>query len=633
MRSSSWKNRTQSKSSRSLAATLGAALVALTLNACVGTPTTPTTGKLRFVDGGTQLEVPALWADPNTGEGGIEPASVWVDPTRADPDLAYEVNLTDVQAKGGGAQWQAATSSAAALATLVSGQNPNQVAYKFAISGPIDGPSAGALLTVGALAALQQHELTPGVTMTGTISPDGSIGPVGLVEPKLRAAAAAGYTTVVLPAMATEVVDPDTDTTVDTESYASALGLEVKYVRSIGEAYIAFTGQTIITDTPTTQFAFADFAELNATRTEVAKALQADVAERLSQLSDAPPIVSEQLSLSEQASEAGDVTTAFALAVDALQLLETWRGQRDFQQLERASGVGVAREQLLQQVRSQLAAVSHQIDEAAAHPKLTDPSRSLALPGALSWLTYGQAILTSLELALQNDSLDAQPEVLASYAGLAAEVSAEAQTVFPLTVVVLLAVPETPLPDAAPSQTFQTGYNNFLIEAGDANLNYLREVHRIQDSKSRVTDLLPVVTELAAEAEAIQPQADTLAQEIKDSAVAMSYYVTTMSLVTSVQGFGSADLWLSREEKSVGNLSYLTESINESLTLTRLKADLLLEDDFNAGYPLWSAEWGAAAFRELTAKDRNAAGASLALNELWFDSITVLMMSAYVNDH
>lgn len=599
------------------------------LTACSGTPTS---GKLQQVDGGIKIEVPALWADPNTGNSGIEPATVWVDTNRTGDDQAYEVNLTDLEAKGGGAQWQAATSSAAAFATMLSGQNPSRVAYKFEITGPIDGPSAGGILTVGALAALNQQDLKSHVTMTGTISPDGSIGPVGLIGAKLKAAAAAGYTTVVLPAIVTEIVDPDTQTKTDTEEYARNLGITVEFVRSVAEAYSAFTGSSIFSTTPTTRFQFDNFPELNTARQATTESLQADVSERLSQLSGAPSLVSEQLSNSVAAAESGDQATAFALAVDALQVFETWRGQSEFQLIQSEIGIDSAREQLRQQVLTKLSMVNQQINEAVSDSELADPARSLAIPGALAWLTYGQAILSSLATALQDPTLNSQPLLLEEYAGLASEVVAESELVFPLTVEILLTVPESPQAPSQPSQVFQSGYNNFLIEAGNANLNYLRTVLDIPQTNSRVTDLTPVVIWLSAQGEAINPQAESVAQEMKDSAIAMSYFVTTMSLVTALQVVGGADLWLDREERSIGSLEYLNVAVDESLTLTRLKADELLAADMNAGYPLWSAEWGAAAYGELAAKDRTAAGASLALNELWFDAVTVMMMSAYVSD-
>lgn len=63
----------------------------------------------------------------------------------------------------------------------------------------IGGPSAGGVLAVGAIAALKGWEINPRVYMTGTINPDGSIGPVGGVPEKARAAAERGGTLFLFP--------------------------------------------------------------------------------------------------------------------------------------------------------------------------------------------------------------------------------------------------------------------------------------------------------------------------------------------------------------------------------------------------------------------------------------------------
>lgn len=64
----------------------------------------------------------------------------------------------------------------------------------------IGGPSAGATLAVGAIAALNAWEVRPDVLMTGTISPDGTVGPVGGVAEKAKAASDAGMRRFLFPA-------------------------------------------------------------------------------------------------------------------------------------------------------------------------------------------------------------------------------------------------------------------------------------------------------------------------------------------------------------------------------------------------------------------------------------------------
>lgn len=54
-------------------------------------------------------------------------------------------------------------------------------------AGVIEGPSAGAALTLATIAVLEDKPLNPDVAITGTINPDGSIGPVGGILEKAKA--------------------------------------------------------------------------------------------------------------------------------------------------------------------------------------------------------------------------------------------------------------------------------------------------------------------------------------------------------------------------------------------------------------------------------------------------------------
>ncbi|HVL48747.1 MAG TPA: S16 family serine protease [Candidatus Thermoplasmatota archaeon] len=64
----------------------------------------------------------------------------------------------------------------------------------------IGGPSAGAVMTVAAVAALKNWTVNQSVMMTGAVDPDGGVGPVGGVAAKAFAAAQAGATLFLFPA-------------------------------------------------------------------------------------------------------------------------------------------------------------------------------------------------------------------------------------------------------------------------------------------------------------------------------------------------------------------------------------------------------------------------------------------------
>jgi uncharacterized protein len=63
----------------------------------------------------------------------------------------------------------------------------------------IGGPSAGAAITVATIALLENKSLNQSVMMTGTINSDGSIGPVGEIVSKAKAAKDVGATLFLVP--------------------------------------------------------------------------------------------------------------------------------------------------------------------------------------------------------------------------------------------------------------------------------------------------------------------------------------------------------------------------------------------------------------------------------------------------
>src|SRR3972149_7032809 len=65
--------------------------------------------------------------------------------------------------------------------------------YSIETTAPvIEGPSAGAALTIATIAALENKPLNKSVMITGTINADGTIGDVGAVSAKANAAKDAG---------------------------------------------------------------------------------------------------------------------------------------------------------------------------------------------------------------------------------------------------------------------------------------------------------------------------------------------------------------------------------------------------------------------------------------------------------
>ena len=103
-----------------------------------------------------------------------------------------------------GIVFQDAANTAVEVARNRTGKDLSGSDVIFSIEAPgevpaVDGPSAGALMCLLALADLDEKTLNPDVTLTGTIEGDGRIGAIGGVEQKAQAAKQAGKTLLLLP--------------------------------------------------------------------------------------------------------------------------------------------------------------------------------------------------------------------------------------------------------------------------------------------------------------------------------------------------------------------------------------------------------------------------------------------------
>jgi predicted S18 family serine protease len=94
---------------------------------------------------------------------------------------------------------------AASVAAQLLGINDSQCDFFVKIGGDlgdaeaIDGPSAGAAMAILAISALSNATILPGLAITGTIEPDGSIGGVGGVSTKAKAVAESGGRVFITP--------------------------------------------------------------------------------------------------------------------------------------------------------------------------------------------------------------------------------------------------------------------------------------------------------------------------------------------------------------------------------------------------------------------------------------------------
>ncbi len=184
----------------------------------------------------------AVFEGPDGAKGGIIEFTTTVEPGTSGK---VAVGMLEGEVFGTGSQWRVAGwSSALAAGSLL---NLNLADYRISheVDGRVDGPSVGALMTVATLAAFLGDTVDPKVTMTGTINPDFTVGPVGGIPLKLQAAAKAGKTVMLVPLGQRVQQDPNTGGFVDVIAEGKALGVDVREVGDVYAAYEAFTGQRL----------------------------------------------------------------------------------------------------------------------------------------------------------------------------------------------------------------------------------------------------------------------------------------------------------------------------------------------------------------------------------------------------
>lgn len=112
--------------------------------------------------------------------------------------------------------------TAKSVAEQITNQNLNNYDFIYTINAnatTIEGPSAGAALTIATIAAIENKTLNSTVMITGTINPDGTIGQVGGIVEKAIAAKEIGAELFLVPG------GQSTQTLYNSQRYCNKVGI------------------------------------------------------------------------------------------------------------------------------------------------------------------------------------------------------------------------------------------------------------------------------------------------------------------------------------------------------------------------------------------------------------------------
>ena len=158
--------------------------------------------------------------------------------TRTESAAPLRVSFSEDMPSGIGATIRNSLWKAALIAALQNASTLQGVSISLGFSGRYDGPSAGAVMCLAIMSALDGRVFPDDFAMTGALLPDGTVGLVGDVAEKLKAAAGnPKIKRVAIPAFESFVRIADEEW-VDLFEYGRSLGLEVRPVESIFDAYI-----------------------------------------------------------------------------------------------------------------------------------------------------------------------------------------------------------------------------------------------------------------------------------------------------------------------------------------------------------------------------------------------------------
>lgn len=590
----------------------GIAVVALTSAVLVSAPA----ASVGAAGDARTVEVPALWAGTDARgrpSSGIERATVT---TRETPAPRFEVDLRSVKARGAGPQWVAASAVAAAVGMLYAGNDPRVYGATYSITGPIDGPSAGAILTVGTLAALRGDRLDGKVTMTGTISPDGTVGVVGLILSKLKAAARAGFDTVLIPYGTQRQFDGERE--VDAVAFGRERGLDVRVVEDVVEAYRVFTGKTLVPRR--TEVPALDPAVQSVVTTTTA-ALVGRIGAALVALPDGVP-AAEQDELARQvqqvrdAAAGSDPALTYGLGVDTYQNVQRAAARAEVRDSVATLGVDATRAELTRRIDAVLARAEGFLrDKSQVAGKGLE--QQLQMPIALGWITFATATLGYYRSALSDPATNV--DELTGIATALADQQAGVDVFGPDAVATVEAAESPRGPRDAQVASFLSGYANFLRTSADANLEYLSAT--AGDAVKRSSpEIFGTATGMQAGNAVISRRTDPIDQEVVQLARAVSYFAFGEVLVSG-RSFGLRGFGLGSDPTLAGDATLLANSVASGSDLSVRSAAQVGALGSAADYGIWQSRWGTALFDRLAATPRAGAAGALALGEIWYSLI------------
>jgi hypothetical protein len=182
--------------------------------------------------------------------GGISPVKLSAAPNE---DGSVQVGVYEELSGGAGSQWRAGVWMSAFVAANTLGKDLTDFTFSASSGGYIDGASASGLMTGGFLATITGAKIDEAATMTGTINPDGTIGPVSGIPEKFKGSMEKGKKRLGYPIGLRMARSAETGELVDLVQLAKDGGAEAIEIASVQDAYKLLTGKTLPEPVPVSE--------------------------------------------------------------------------------------------------------------------------------------------------------------------------------------------------------------------------------------------------------------------------------------------------------------------------------------------------------------------------------------------
>lgn len=552
---------------------------------------------------------------------------------KSSPPLDVEIHTPNDESTG--SFWNATTWEAATVAVLGATTDPRGLAITYRVDETIDGPSGGAITALGTLAQLQGSSIPENISLTGTINPDGGIGPVGGIPQKIQAASQAGISKLYIPRGQRIVTDAESGKEVNSSELGTSLGVAVQEASSIQEvlAEVRPESQKPATkpvppmDTAATEYLLEAAKKLETRATANALLPAPTKALRVEQRRITKSIAEVRDQLPKLIHNSAAIP-AYSMATLSIRTQEEWNAIVRAVRSVAEKGPEPTRHELIAKAGQLQNTISTRLNNLSNTP-VSKLEQLLALPDALIWGIDAKQEVNTV-LATLGTEKHPNSSMIKEAAGTLAEAAFDSSQYLPDTVAIATRVGQAPITNSSDTHSFMNSYTAMLTTAARANLSYLQQLRNSQPGLARSNpDLDSEINQLNSDL-----SQQNAANNLDQAAVVQNLATATSLFVSSLVASNSLET-IAANVESANQLSKISITSPEqfsrqqqlSYELTRSQAAQQAALSLDSTYPRLNSQWGYAIGQASTNLVFSDSLRLESLTYMWYSGISALLLT------